>query len=459
QQQQQRRGNCGLDIPRVKNAEDFRHYLGGEDTDLEDKLWSGDFSKAEYKALKRRCAKGDGPSCTTFGIELEQWNLTVFNAVSFGIGQVGYPCKEDASVWPPPCGENVLCKRIDGELRIVGLSAKLTRKDLQALARLPHLFALELDLGVSPEEDFSDLFLPDSLRLVSIRISKDPEMWKKATSLLRAQGKIRSVHVDGVQDILRWLQVDLSELCGLDLLRFSGYVFEVVGSTFPACWSKMVNLQSVYCSNCMMTQPPTALKGLQSMKSFVAFRQSEMTPCAMKENAKSPEQCKPSWETRFGFKGAVRESTGAWGDFQEGPSFKCRDASYSFHFEEFLQLGWTNVRKVWLDGNFLTGGIPDNISEIWPALQSLDLYDNAMSGPLPQSLFSLELVKLQLQGNNFSGQLPPGVVGLLNRDSIYFGVADNPALGGCLPKEFIRGERGFVAGTRIEACNSSHNEL
>ena len=51
--------------------------------------------------------------------------------------------------------------------------------------------------------------------------------------------------------------------------------------------------------------------------------------------------------------------------------------------QEFLELGWSNIRKVWLDGNFLTGRIPANIGEAWPQLESLDLYDNNMEGASP----------------------------------------------------------------------------
>ena len=56
--------------------------------------------------------------------------------------------------------------------------------------------------------------------------------------------------------------------------------------------------------------------------------------------------------------------------------------------------------------NFLTGSIPDDLHLRWPHLKSLDLYDNQMSGPIPDALGRLGLVKLQLKANNFSGPLP-----------------------------------------------------
>merc|ERR1712113_653560 len=89
-----------------------------------------------------------------------------------------------------------------------------------------------------------------------------------------------------------------------------------------------------------------------------------------------------------------------------GPSFLCKRESFAFPFREFLSLDWSNIEKVWLDGNFLTGEIPDEIDKAWPSLQSLDLYENSMHGEIPESLAGLDLVKLQLNGNDFSGTLP-----------------------------------------------------
>mmetsp|Transcript_173197 Transcript_173197/g.549878 ORF Transcript_173197/g.549878 Transcript_173197/m.549878 type:complete len:179 (+) Transcript_173197:984-1520(+) len=174
-----------------------------------------------------------------------------------------------------------------------------------------------------------------------------------------------------------------------------------------------------------------------------------MTPCVAKSIARSLEACKPSWETKCLLKDSRRQdSTGDPSDFQEGPSYMCPEVAYGFKFEEFLKLGWTNVEKVWLDGNFLKGGIPENIADLWPKLKSLDLYDNDMEGPIPASLARLDFVKLQLNGNNFSGTIPTGVVNMLHKNHMVLGLASNPHLEGCAPRGHDE-----VADTRLHACH------
>ncbi len=77
---------------------------------------------------------------------------------------------------------------------------------------------------------------------------------------------------------------------------------------------------------------------------------------------------------------------------------------------------------MWLDGNFLTGGIPAYIADVWPKHRSLDLYDYKMDGPIPASLAKLNFVKLQLQGNTFSGELPREVTNMLETRAIVLGL-------------------------------------
>ena len=62
--------------------------------------------------------------------------------------------------------------------------------------------------------------------------------------------------------------------------------------------------------------------------------------------------------------------------------------------------------QVWLDGNFLTGTIPADIATRWPELQSLDLYDNDLTGAIPAGLGELAWHKLQLHSNNLTGEVP-----------------------------------------------------
>eukprot|EP00931_Biecheleriopsis_adriatica_P076264 TRINITY_DN49996_c0_g1_i1.p1 TRINITY_DN49996_c0_g1~~TRINITY_DN49996_c0_g1_i1.p1 ORF type:complete len:477 (+),score=116.50 TRINITY_DN49996_c0_g1_i1:29-1432(+) len=441
--------NCGVDVPRVPGAPDWQWQplrSGNSDAlDLEDQLFS-ELEGKEWSELLETCA-GEASPCFAFGVE--QWNLTNFHSLAQeGLRDGQRPCDEDFAAVPALCGDSAVCKLLEGKVRIVALkAAELTPEALKRWSKLPFLSALELRMSLL-DQDFGALKLPSSVRVVMLE-DLPSQAYSKVAPLLRGSG-VRSLHLRPRQNRKHWTKVNLAHFCGLDLLHFTGFVIDVDGSAIPECWSKMKNLRSFYCSNCMMSSVPTALKGLQSLRSFVAFRQSEMVPCKVK-TAKDPAACKASWETRHGFKeGGLRESSGEWGDFQEGPSFLCPESSFSFPFQEIVELGWSNVQKVWLDGNFLTGPIPENIAEMWPQLRSLDLYDNNLQGPIPQSLGQLPFVKLQLHDNNFSGTLPESVMSLAGRPQIVLGLSGNPHLQGCAPAagEWQRG----VPGTRITPC-------
>eukprot|EP00929_Paragymnodinium_shiwhaense_P107961 TRINITY_DN742_c2_g1_i1.p1 TRINITY_DN742_c2_g1~~TRINITY_DN742_c2_g1_i1.p1 ORF type:complete len:497 (+),score=103.95 TRINITY_DN742_c2_g1_i1:132-1622(+) len=454
--------NCGVVIPRVPGAPDNRFQVlskGNADvTDLDDQLFSVPSLK-EYKRLQQRCAEGEGPDCFTYGIEPHEWNLWHYALLEHegAAWRKKRPSEEDLRILPKAvCGRDVVCKDIDGAIRIVGTQGHLTRRSLLAWSQLPHLYGLSID-DIS-DEDFSDLKLPSSLRMVSVHIQEPVTRFAALAALLRAQGKVVSVHVYGQQDRKNWLPLDLSLLCGLDLVRFTSYVVHIVGGAIPACWSQMRSLKHFYCTNCMMTAPPTALQGMTNLKTFVAFRQSEMIPCALNDLAEYVRKCKPSWETRHGFKeGGLRASSGQWQDFQEGPSFSCPEHSYAFQFSDIVNLGWTGIRKVWLDGNFLTGTIPEDLADKWPELQSLDLYSNAMDGRVPDGLSRLQMVKLQLQENNFSGNFPVALFDhFQKRRHITLGISDNAQLSGCFTS---RGGWG-LGGTKITSCDDrTHEEL
>jgi len=175
-----------------------------------------------------------------------------------------------------------------------------------------------------------------------------------------------------------------------------------------------------------------------------------MVPCALQRLSRGG--CKASWETRHLFKdGGRATSTGTWEDFQEGPSFLCPQHSFGFAFEEFVKLGWSNIEEVWLDGNFLTGKIPDDIALRWPRLKSLDLYDNDLEGPLPESLGTLPFVKLQLHANNFEGRVPQNVWRLTQRPHLLLGLQENINLTGCAS---VGHWQHGVPGTAIGPCKA-----
>ena len=45
-----------------------------------------------------------------------------------------------------------------------------------------------------------------------------------------------------------------------------------------------------------------------------------------------------------------------------------------------LRWSWRKLKKFWVDGVWLEGEIPSFIAQRWPDLQTLDLYDNNLTG-------------------------------------------------------------------------------
>ncbi|CAE7488557.1 ERL2, partial [Symbiodinium pilosum] len=404
-------------------------------------------SREEWEHIQRHCMSGESNSCLTFGIQ--DWSLHSFNALVYQ-GVDGKPCEEDFALVPEVCGGQVACQIFDGQSRIVGFLGELGDKtDLTKLSRLPHLSAAVLR-GPS-KYDLQGHSWP-LLRFLRLEAPTKGALRVAAAALRGPAGRqVRTLQIYGRQDLLHWTPVDLADFCGLDLYSFSAFVIQVEGGALPDCWSRMRNLQNFYCSNCMMSKPPAALRGLQSLRSFVAFRQWEMVPCAVKRLPAAEAACKASWETRHLHKeGRRAESTGKWDDFQEGPSLICPEHAFGFGFEEFVNLGWTNIEKVWLDGNFLTGQVPEDIAKKWPNLRSLDLYDNDLEGSLPESLGSLSFVKLQLHANRFSGKVPRSVWKLTTQPHLILGLQENLNLTGCAPP--LHQWKGGVPGTGIRPC-------
>lgn len=70
-----------------------------------------------------------------------------------------------------------------------------------------------------------------------------------------------------------------------------------------------------------------------------------------------------------------------------------------------------NIATLNLSANRLEGGIPGEIINASETLKILHLQDNRMSGNLPQALCSMKFTELNLENNNFTGEIPENIYG------------------------------------------------
>lgn len=210
----------------------------------------------------------------------------------------------------------------------------------------------------------------------------------------------------------------------------------------PACFSGMRELRNVNLACNYLTEPPYALAGLPQLRSFIAFRQGEWTPCHLEPGGRpaalrDASGCKPVWESK----------TGQDGD--DNPRVLCPSLSLHGSLGDFAGLGWPRLEKLWLDGNFLAGEIPERLPEVWPQLTSLDVYSNNLTGSIPASLAELQLHKLQLQDNQLSGKVPAG---LFAQPICALNLAANAGLTGCFRAGALPPHVRGIAGTGIVSC-------
>ncbi|CAL8120636.1 unnamed protein product [Prunus armeniaca] len=86
-----------------------------------------------------------------------------------------------------------------------------------------------------------------------------------------------------------------------------------------------------------------------------------------------------------------------------------------------------------LYGNSLCGGLPDNICQHLPSLQTLNLGRNQFDGPLPSKLWQCtELLNLILEKNNFSRSIPKTIGNLTQLALLAF---ETNNLTGVIPRE------------------------
>mmetsp|Transcript_47189 Transcript_47189/g.95253 ORF Transcript_47189/g.95253 Transcript_47189/m.95253 type:complete len:253 (-) Transcript_47189:125-883(-) len=231
----------------------------------------------------------------------------------------------------------------------------------------------------------------------------------------------------------------------------------------PECFQNLRELRYLYLSGNYLTAAPQALRGLPELRGFVAFRQGEYTTCHLsrspvpsnlKERSRLKEvygDCKLIWETKVGLDHPSFESSED--DDKDNPRVVCPWVSLRGSMQDWLDLRWPKIEKVWLDGNFISGAIPEDLPQAWPHLRSLDLYNNNLTGHIPHSLAERPWVQLQLQDNKLSGPVPAA---LFRSGSCNFNIAFNDNLTGCIPRDAYRepeGHDGFVR-TKVRQCQS-----
>jgi Leucine-rich repeat (LRR) protein len=109
-----------------------------------------------------------------------------------------------------------------------------------------------------------------------------------------------------------------------------------------------------------------------------------------------------------------------------------------------VPLSWGMLlATVYLDGNRLTGRIPEFEGDNLPYLESLYLFDNALTGPLPTQLGSLQgLVNLRLESNRLTGTIPAALlVSGSSLESLYLNNNSLSGESGVAPPDLAEMER------------------
>jgi len=122
------------------------------------------------------------------------------------------------------------------------------------------------------------------------------------------------------------------------------------------------------------------------------------------------------------------------------------------------------MEKFHVDQNWISGTIPEDITERWPHLRSLDLHQNLMHGKLPASLLQLEnLTQLQISDNDFvcgESSVEKSIVYELFTKPLMrtFNAVHNPKLCGCTPaRTSLEAQLGHTAIT-IGNCRDNEDD-
>jgi len=111
-----------------------------------------------------------------------------------------------------------------------------------------------------------------------------------------------------------------------------------------------------------------------------------------------------------------------------------------------------NLMKLYLYSNTLQGSLVDCWAHLPSSLTSLNVFDNRLSGTIPDWLGSLSLSELNLGSNDFEGSLPPSL-----GFTTYLSLFDN-RLTGTIPPELAAPD-GRVGNAKLKSLDLGNNNL
>ena len=90
------------------------------------------------------------------------------------------------------------------------------------------------------------------------------------------------------------------------------------------------------------------------------------------------------------------------------------DSHPLFTVAALKKLNHDNLISIYLNGNNLSGRIPDSLAELTKLRTNLWLQNNQLSGPIPPEAGNAMLYRLWLHNNNLSGAIPPEIKNTIN---------------------------------------------
>ncbi|KAJ9545946.1 hypothetical protein OSB04_025653 [Centaurea solstitialis] len=180
---------------------------------------------------------------------------------------------------------------------------------------------------------------------------------------------------------------------------------------------------------------------------------------SIKNSLEDPENVLSSWDFNNNTDGFICRFTGVdcwYPDESKVLGIRLPNMGLRGSFPMGLK-NCTSITTLDLSGNYLSGSLPSNISDVINYIMFLDLSNNNFSGPIPPSIVNCSLINvLRLANNQLTGRIPPELSRL--HRIIEFTVANNrlsgrvPVFGDpTFPEESYANNLG-LCGRPLDAC-------